>query len=247
MKIAWQDDILTIASKRLPCDEIEVLYLEAFCRRGSTDRAWEETVIPFHTDVIDAPSDGRSLRLRSVVSNKVEVHHQIHVGSDEVEFQLELRNTTDEYVDIEWSQPCINVGEFTGCGQDNYFEKCFIFTETGLTRMHKTHRATQARYTPGQVYVPEGIDLNDVNPRPVSQTRPTNGLIGCFSQDESLILATAWDKTHELFQGIITCLHSDFHIGGMQPNESKRLYGKIYLLDNNVETLLNRYNADFSV
>lgn len=247
MRITWQDDILTIASDRLACRKIEILYLEAFCRRGSTRRAWEETIIPFHTVLLHAPEDHRTIQLRSVVDDKVEVHHHIRAGSDEVEFQLELRNMTDEHVDLEWAQPCLRVGEFTGRGQDDYFERCFIFTDVGLTRMHETHRATKARYTPGQVYVPEGIDLNDVNPRPVSQTRPINGLVGCFSHDDSLILATAWDKTHELFQGIVTCIHSDFHIGGLQPGESKQRRGKIYLIDNDVETLRKRYSDDFNL
>jgi hypothetical protein len=245
MKVAWRNDILTITSDRLPCDKIEVLYLEAFCKRGSTHRAWEETIIPFHTDLIDAPPDGRSLWLRSIVDDKVEVRHRIRAGSDEIAFQLELHNRVNEQVDIEWAQPCVRVGEFTGRGQDDYFEKCLIFTDAGLMRIHETHRATNARYTPGQVYVPEGIDLNDVNPRPISRTRPANGLVGCFSRDDSMILATAWDQTHELFQGIATCIHSDFHIGGIQPRESKHLHGKIYLLDNDVETLLYRYKTDF--
>lgn len=245
MKITWQDDILTITSDRMPCRKIDVLYLEAFCRRGSTHRAWEETIIPFTSEPVDSSPDGRSLALRSIVDGKVEIRHHIRAGEDEIAFQLELHNRTAEPVDIEWAQPCINVGLFTGRDQDDYFKKCFIFTDAGLTRMHETHRATKALYTPGQVYVPEGIDLNDVNPRPISRTRPANGLVGCFSQDDSMILATAWDRTHELFQGIITCIHSDFHIGGLQPDEAKHLHGRIYLLDNDVETLLERYNTDF--
>ena len=36
----------------------------------------------------------------------------------------------------------------------------------------------EARYRGGQVYVPEGIDRADVNPRPLSPDVPVNGLIG---------------------------------------------------------------------
>ena len=111
--------------------------------------------------------------------------------------------------------------------------------------MHQTHRATKARYTPGQVYVPAGIELDDVNPRPISKTQPVNGLVGCFSADEKMILATAWDHTQELFQGVIICLHSDPRIGGLEAGQTKRLHGKIYLVPNDVNALLERYHRDF--
>jgi len=245
LRLSWERGILTIGSDRIPGGRIETLYLEAYCRRGSTDRDWAETIIPFTSELVAADPDGRWFTLRNVVAGKVRVEHEIRAGTDEVDLRLVVVNLSDEAIDIDWAQPCMRVGRFTGRGQDDYFEKCFIFTEGGLTRMHETHRATHARYTPGQVYVPEGIDLNDVNPRPVSRTRPVNGLVGCFSADESMILATAWDSTQELFQGIITCIHSDFRIGGLRPGETKRLHGKVYLVPNDVDALLNRYERDF--
>ena len=61
---------------------------------------------------------------------------------------------------------------------------------------------------------------------------PSNGLIGCFSGDEKLIFATAWEPYQELFQGVARCLHSDFRIGGLAPGETKKIRGKIYLARN---------------
>lgn len=245
MRISWDRDILTIRSDRLPGGHVDVWYLEAFCRRGSTDRDWRQSVIPFKTRQVAADPEGRWLKLETVVDGKVFVAHEIRSGHDEVDLQLELVNKSAEPVGVDWAQPCMRVGAFTGRGQDDYFEKCFIFTNRGLVRMHETHRETRARYTPGQVYVPRGIDLNDVNPRPVSKTRPVNGLVGCFSADEKLILAMAWDHTHELFQGVIVCIHNDVHIGGVRRGESKRRRGKIYVVDNDVGALLKRYRRDF--
>ncbi len=246
LRISWDKDILTVASKRLPGGKVEVWYLEAFCRRGSTDRDWRRTVIPFKTEKVAADPAGRWLKLETIVDGKVRVRHEIRSGTDEVDFRLEIENTTERPVDIEWAQPCIRVGTFTGLGQKDYFTRCFIFTERGLTRMHQTHRETHARYTPGQVYVPAGISLDDVNPRPISKTRPVNGLVGCFSADERLILAMAWDRVQELFQGVIVCIHSDFRIGGLSPGQVKRLHGKLYIVDSDVEQLLKRYGRDFS-
>jgi hypothetical protein len=245
LRISWDKDILTIRSDRLPGGKVEVLYLEAFCRRGSTDRDWAQTVIPFKTRLMASDRSGQSLRLETLVDGKVRIVHQIHSGADEVDFQLTLVNESTEDVDIDWAQPCMRVGTFTGRGQDDYFEKCFIFTDKGLVRMHKTHRETRARYIPGQVYVPKGIDLNDVNPRPISKTRPVNGLVGCFSADEKMILAMAWNQTHELFQGVIVCIHSDFHIGGLKAGQTKHLHGKIYVVPSDVPKLLERYQRDF--
>jgi hypothetical protein len=48
-----------------------------------------------------------------------------------------------------------------------------------------------------------------VNPRPLSLDRPVNNLIGCFSADGKYLLANAWDKPQELFQGVIVCIHND--------------------------------------
>lgn len=245
IELSWQKNVLTLHSPKLPSGKLDILYLEAFCRRGSTHRAWDQTTIPFTTELVRLGPLHRRVILRSLVADEVEVRHDIRSTADEVDFQLELENKTDRPVDIDWAQACIRVGDFTGRGQEDYFEKCFIYTDQGLACMNKTHRASDALYTPGQVYVPAGIDLNDVNPRPISQTRPANGLVGCFSADGKMLLATAWSRTQELFQGIIVCIHSDFRIGGLKRGETKRLRGKIYLMANEPDKLLARYQQDF--
>jgi hypothetical protein len=94
--------------------------------------------------------------------------------------------------------------------------------------------------------VPKGINLKDANPRPLSKDSPTNGLIGCFSADNQYLLATACDSTHELFEGVYVCLHSDPHVGGLKAGETRRIRGKIYFLKNDVGALLKRYAADFA-
>ena len=60
-----------------------------------------------------------------------------------------------------------------------------------------------------------------------------------------MILASAWEPYQELFQGVIVCLHSDFRIGGLKPGETKKIHGKLYLVDANVDALLKRYRQDF--
>jgi len=245
LTLRWEKNILTVRSPRLPGGEVNVWYLEAFCRRGSTKRDWRKTVIPHETKVLQAAPDGKSLELESVVEDKAWVRHRIRTTYDGVEFRLILRNLTGEALDIEWAQPCVRVSRFTGLGQDDYIRRCFLFTNRGLTMLDRTGRTQEALYQGGRVYVPDGIDLKDVNPRPISSDVPVNRLMGCFSADGRSLLATAWAPTQELFQGVIVCIHNDFRIGGLAPHETKQAFGKLYFLESDIEKLLQHYRADF--
>lgn len=97
---------------------------------------------------------------------------------------------------------------------------------------------------PGQVYCPKHVDRNDVNPRPLSKLVPSSGLCGCYSADEKLILAVAWEPYQEIFQGVITCLHNDFRIGGLKP-EKKVIRGKLYVVPADIGKLVTRFEKDF--
>ena len=245
----WADNILTIRGSRLPGGEVKVWYLEAYCRPGSTDRDWSQTVIPHKTELLGATPDGQVIKLRCKLADGVTVDHEIHAGDDEVDFRLVAHNPTDKESQAHWAQPCIRVDKFTGVpsvrASEEYLSKSFIFVDGRLSRMPTPPWATKARYTPGQVWCPKHVDRDDVNPRPLSSLVPSNGLIGCFSADEKLILATAWEPYQELFQGVIVCLHSDFRIGGLRPGETKRVRGKLYIVDADVPALLRRYGKDF--
>lgn len=246
LSLDWDNNMLTISSSAIPGGKVEIWHLEAFCRKGSTARDWNETVIPHTTVRLDDRADSRSVRLRSDIGSGVQADQTIRAGVDDVTFEVALTNLTDTDIDIEWAQPCIRVGEFTGLDQEEYIKRCFIFTESGVTMLDKTRRTTEARYRGGQVYVPGGILLDDVNPRPISPDVPKYPIIGCVSSDGKWVLATAWDSTQELFQGVIKCIHADFRIGGLRPRESKRVYGKLYILPNDPAALLKRFLRDFT-
>jgi hypothetical protein len=146
----------------------------------------------------------------------------------------------------------VQLGPFTGFNPDqskgdinDYLPKCFIFLDGQLVRMPTRDWATRARYVPGQVWCPRDVPRTDMNPRPLSKLVPSNGLIGCFSGDEKMICAMAWEPYQELFQGVIRCLHSDFRLGGLKPGETLNIRGKIYIGPSDVSTLLKRYAKDF--
>jgi hypothetical protein len=244
-RLKWEKNFLTITGRNLPGSEIKVHYLEAYCRDGSTDRDWKETTIGHKTELVASENDGRKLRLKCALNDGVVVSHVITAVDDGVGFRVTATNPTKTASRAHWAQPCMRVDAFTGGTQQSYLSKSFVFYDHKLTRMPTRNWATKARYIPGQVWVPEGVDRNDVNPRPLSSVVPSNGLIGCFSKDESAIVAMAWEPYQELFQGVVVCLHSDFRIGGLQPGETKNIHGKIYLVDANVESLLKRYRRDF--
>ena len=246
LTLRWTNNILTVSGPEVPGGKMDIWYLEAFCRPGSTRRDWAQTVIPHHTELISLDEERQALTLRSRVEPAVEVVHEIRAGVDDVDIRVSLRNTSANHSEIDWFQPCLRVDRFTGRGQSNYVSRCFIYTERGLTMLDQTRRTEDAIYRGGQVYVPAGVNLNDVNPRPISSDRPVNGLIGCFSEDNRWLLATAWDHTQELFQGVIVCIHSDPRVGGLGPGETKVLHGKLYLMKNDSAELLARYRRDFA-
>jgi hypothetical protein len=245
LTLSWTNNLLTITDPNLPGGKLDIWYLEAFCRSGSTQRDWRQTVLPHKTSLVSASRDGKRLQFSTRVQPSVEVRHDVQAGKDEVTFDFTLTNTGNEAVDVSWFQPaCIRVDRFTGRNQSNYITRSFIFTERGLTTLAQTKRTEDAVYRGGQVYVPKGIPLTDVNPRPLCGDQPVNGLIGCFSEDDRWLMATAWDKTHELFEGVYVCLHADPHIGGLAPGETKKVHGKLYLMKNDVKALLKRYERD---
>ncbi len=250
--LTWTNHMLTLHGGPL-ARPIPILYLEAYCRPGSTDRDWSQTVIPHTTEMIDASADGHHLHLRDRLADGVLVDHEIQGTADSVEFRLVARNPTDRPSAVAWAQPCVRVDAFTGSRHDDfnaevpeYARKCFVFIDGHLTRLPTRPWATKAHYTPGQVWAGPGVDLDDVNPRPLSALRPSNGLIGCYSADESQVLAMAWEPWQELFQGVIGCIHSDFRIAGLAPGERKVIQGRLYVVGPDLDALLRRYRREFA-
>ncbi len=245
LQLKWDKNYLTVSAEHLPGKEMTIHYLEAYCRAGSTDADWvKHTVVGHRSDLVEASPDGTLLRLRDVVDDGLVVEHEIRSTQDEVRFEITAHNPTQQRSEAHWAQPCIRLAKFTGADQESYLAKSFVFLDGQLTRLPTRDWATQARYTPGQVWCPAGVDRNDVNPRPLSPLIPSNGLIGCFSADGSRVFGTAFDPYQELFQGVIVCLHSDFRLGGLEPGETKKIKGRIYIVAD-VPELLKRYRTDF--
>src|SRR5437868_14406341 len=91
LTISWDKNFLTIRGD-FPGGELRTLYLEAYCRPGSTDREWRETVIPHTAEKIEAGADGKLIKLRDKLADGVIVEHTITAGSDEVDFRLVAHN-----------------------------------------------------------------------------------------------------------------------------------------------------------
>lgn len=252
LAVRWEKNFLRIRGPKVPGGEIEINYLEAYCRPGSTDRDWRDTVIGHVTEKVSASEDGSTIKLKDTLRDGVVVAHTITAGADEVDFRLVAHNPKSTPSQAHWAQPCLRVDRFTGGSRDDarkrvpeYARKCFLFLDGKLTRLPTEPWADKARYTPGQVYAPRHVDRNDVNPRPLSRLTPSHGLVGCFSADEKMILAVAWEPYQELFQGVVTCMHSDFRLGGLKPGETKHVRGKLYVVPADVKALFKRYTKDF--
>ena len=247
-----ENNWLILHDERLPAGKIRINYLEAYCRPNSTDADWHDTTIGHKTELTNISKHKKNMQLSCTLSDGVIIKHDIRSSDDEVTFEVKAYNPTAKISQAHWAQPCIRLGEFTGFPHNgkelnDYLPKCFIFINGKLERMNQIRPwAMKARYTPGQVWCPTDVPRKDVNPRPLSSLIPSNGLIGCFSKDEELIFAVAFEPYQELFQGVARCLHSDFRIGGLNPSETKKIKGKIYILENQPKKLLARYEKDFS-
>ncbi len=247
----WENRMLTIRGPAMPA-EVAIHYLEAYCRPGSTDRDWSETVIPHRSRLLEQSSDGKRIVLLDELADGVVVRHVLEAGMDEVVFRIAAHNPTDRPSAVHWAQPCMRVDRFTGCGKDDareriprYVHKCFLYIDDRLTRLPTEPWVDKARYVYGQVYGAKGVDRNDLNPRPLSPLVPSCGLTGCFSADEKMILAIAFEPYQEIFQGVIACLHCDFRIGGLEPGQTKEIRGKLYVVEANPAKLWERFERDF--
>lgn len=243
---------LYIEGDHLPGKVIEVNYLEAYCRAGSTEADWvKHTVIPHRAELISLSADRKTLKLRDTLADGVVVDHTIRAGSDDVDFRLVAHNPGPKRSEAHWAQACVRLGGFTGflassTNLDDYLPQCFLILSNRVTRFPEIQPWVKAaRYVPGQTWCPLHVPRTDVNPRPLSPVVPDDGLIGAFSGDGQWIFATAWEPYQELFQGVIRCLHSDLRLGGLQAGETKRIRGRIYLMKANPQALRDRYAHDF--
>ena len=251
LSLTWEKNWLEIHGDHLP-GSMRVHYLEAYCRANSRTTDWgKHTVVGHETKIVSVSDDGSRLELLCNLKDGVTVRHVITARDDEVDFRLTAHNPTSKLSEAHWAQPCVRVGVFTGTGADKtpdkyaYVKKSFIFLDGKQAMMPTRDWALKARYIPGQVWTAPGVVRADVNPRPLHKDIPDNGLIGCYSVDDKMLFATAWEPYQELFQGVGRCLHSDFRLGGLKPGEKLEIKGKVYLVDNDLKVLLVRYRKDF--
>ncbi|MCA9136387.1 MAG: hypothetical protein KDB00_06505 [Planctomycetales bacterium] len=252
LTIQWDGRYLDVFGDAIPGDFVRTHYLEAYCRPGSTDRDWHETVIKHTSELKSASKDKKRIEIQDRLADGVIVNHVIVAGTDDVTFTLTATNPTDVASEAHWAQPCMRVDRFTGADPAQarevyppYIKKCFLMVDDRLTRLPTSPWALQARYVPGQVYAPKHVPRDDVNPRPLSDVVPSSGLTGCYSADEKMMLAMAWQPYQEIFQGVITCMHNDFRIGGLEPGQTKQIRGKLYVVPADPDKLIRRFKTDF--
>ena len=105
---------LTIRGDQIPGQEIQINYLEAYCRAGSTDADWvKHTVIAHRSELVSA-DEGQVIRIRDTVADGLVVEHTITAGVDEVTFEIVAHNPTDKRSEAHWAAALHSVGRFHG-------------------------------------------------------------------------------------------------------------------------------------
>ncbi|MFZ4819087.1 MAG: hypothetical protein ACOYLU_10605, partial [Limisphaerales bacterium] len=152
---------LYIEGEHLPGKVIEVNYLEAYCRAGSTDADWvKHTVIPHRAEVLSLSADRKNLKLRDTLADGVVVYHTIRAGTDDVDFRLVAHNPGPKRSEAHWAQACVRLGNFTGfpassTNLDDYLPQCFLILSNRVTRFPEIQPwVKSARYVPGQTWCP---------------------------------------------------------------------------------------------
>src|ERR1051325_8575996 len=113
LTLNWSNNLLTVSGPAFPGGKLEIWYLEAFCRKGSTQRDWSKTVLPHKTELITAEPE--KLRFRTTIEPNALMLHQVQASSSGIDFQFTLKNQGQKSLDLEWFQPaCIRVDRFTG-------------------------------------------------------------------------------------------------------------------------------------
>src|SRR5262245_31944604 len=102
LTMSWEKNYLTIRGD-FPGGDLKILYLEAYCRPGSTDRDWKETVIPHTAEQLEASADGRTIKLRDKLSDGVVVEHVLTASADEIDFRLVAHNPTAKASEAHWA------------------------------------------------------------------------------------------------------------------------------------------------
>jgi hypothetical protein len=104
LAVSWQENRLRIKGDDIPGGEIEIWYLEAYCRANSHTTDWDEhTVVPHRTELVEATADGRRLRLACRVEDGLVVDHVITARADEIDFDITAKNPTDERSEVHWA------------------------------------------------------------------------------------------------------------------------------------------------
>jgi hypothetical protein len=183
-----------------------------------------------------------------------------------VDWDVAITGPTQEAVrSVEFVNPCWqfrNAPAFRSL-PDRYVEsfvnRCFIYTERGLTFLKDTQRlpdtrkpADDYRNAPPwvQAYYPVWIEWDGRQPEAgwgISRDRPIYSIIGIVSRDMKYVAAWGGRKSKILKQGWHDCLHLSplMQIDYNQEENRISSHSRMYFMEFDSVKLLERYKRDF--
>ena len=159
LTLSWDKEILTVHGNHLPGGLLEIWYIEAFCRPGSTLATGPGPSFPTRPSLsrsnagrpVDHAAVSPGGRRRGRPRDPWRAAMKSISGSSR-------RNPTTANSQAHWAQPCIRVNRYAGTklepNSEAYLPHCFIYVDGKPVRLPSIPGRRKPLYTPGQVWCP---------------------------------------------------------------------------------------------
>ena len=253
----WQENNLILVSAEFP--NVPDFTCDSWCYESNVD-------------FVDARALGKGaieLRHRDRTQPYVLIITTVTPEPGAVEFSARIELDLDKYPDAKMPQtpPGLNL-----CWQlrrspsfmskpdpyPEFVKRCFIFTKNGMTFLDKTVRkkipcrSSDDNYNNPpwvQMYVGTWQDIPQVTPESwadYSTDRYITTVIGAISRDGKYLTAIANDSATLMCQAWHDCMHNNPQWLPENKTEERRWRLKIYAMENDPQTLLDKVARDFS-
>lgn len=191
---------------------------------------------------------------RAVLPSKIEFSGKLTPGPDYVDASMTAFNGTTEPIHSVFSQICLSMRDATGFNEQNDVSTTYIPMNGKFFPLDKSHPSAEELRRPPWLQIHtkamgeyRGPRINSRAGWWVIEEQADHALIARISDDGSHLVAIAFrGATGLMTNSRIPCLHSGPpRIPVIPPGESRAVSGRIYLMDADLDRLMERFKTDF--